>query len=120
MSHGGQLDDRIEIQRATVAPNDLGEPVETWATLATIWAAKSDVSAAEAYRAQEVGAQITTRFLVRYSLVTVSVNATDRIAFRGRLFNVTGVRERSGTRNSWLEIDAVARDDVPMVVDGSP
>lgn len=120
MVGAGILDRRITIQRATVDRNALNEPIETWGTLATVYAGAADASAGEAYRAQEVGAQITTRFTVRHSSTTATITPTDRISYGGRLYNITAVREKAGTRNRWIEIDAVARADAAMVEDGSP
>ncbi len=120
MVGAGFLDRRIIIERATVAPDDFNEPVETWSTLATVYANAADVSAGEGYRAQEVGAQISTRFTVRYSTTTATVTPTDRISFKGRIYNITEVREKTGTRNRWIEIDAAARSDAPMIQEGSP
>ena len=110
MSGAGTLDRRITIQRATVARNSFNEKIETWATLATVYANKGDVSAAEGYRAQEVGAQITTRFIIRSSSVVSDVNPNDRISFGGLTYNIVGVREKK--RNRWIEIDCVAREDI--------
>ena len=105
----GDLDRRISILRATVAPNAFNEPVETWSTYATVWAARRDASASESYRAGEVGAQITTRFTIRWSPAVADVNPRDRIAFDGREYNITAVRNIG--RQRWREIDAVARAD---------
>jgi SPP1 family predicted phage head-tail adaptor len=99
--------ERVTIQRATITYNQFNEPVETWADLATVWAKRMDASAGESYRAQEVGAQITTRFTVLRTSVIANVNPKDRISYDGRTFNITAVREVK--RNRWLEIDAVAR-----------
>lgn len=115
----GSLDRRITIQRATVERNDLNEPIETWGTLATRWAKRMDASAGEAYKAQEVGAEITTRFTVRHDSVTSTVTPTDRIAYEGRLYNITAAREVK-QRNRWIEIDAVARADEAMADETSP
>jgi SPP1 family predicted phage head-tail adaptor len=111
MSGAGTLDRRITIRRATVTLNEFNEPIETWSDLATVWAKRTDASAAEGYRAQEVGAQISARFLIRYSSDVADVDPKDRIAFDGREYNIIGVREPQGTRNQWREIDAVARAD---------
>jgi SPP1 family predicted phage head-tail adaptor len=108
----GQLDRRITIRRFSVVPNEFNEPVEIWADLATVWAKRTDASATESYRAQEVGAQISARFVIRYSTQVADVNPRDRIAFRSREYNIIRVGEPAGTRNRWVEIDAVARADV--------
>lgn len=116
----GKLDRRITIQRATVERNAFNEPIETWTTLATRWANRTDASAGEAYRAQEVGAEIACRFTVRHDSSTATVTPTDRISYGGRFYNITQVREKLGTRNRWLEIDAVARADEAMADETSP
>ena len=105
----GQLDRRITIQRTTVTANEFNEPIETWTDHATVWAKRSDVSATESYRAQEVGAEITARFIIRRSSDVKDVNPRDRVSFDGKLYNITRVSEPVGTRNHWLEIHAVAR-----------
>ena len=105
----GDLDRRIIIVRATLAANAFNEFVETWATYATVWARKLDVSAGESYRAQEVGAEISARFVVKYSPVTAGVDARDRITFGGQDYNITAVREVDMGRNRYREIDCVAR-----------
>jgi SPP1 family predicted phage head-tail adaptor len=109
MSGAGVLDRRITIQRATVTLNEFNDPIETWSDLTTVWAKRRDASATESYRAQEVGAQISARFTIRWSTTAASVTPTDRLSFDGRLYNITAVRDVG--RNQWREIDAVARAD---------
>jgi SPP1 family predicted phage head-tail adaptor len=108
----GELDRRITIQRAElVAGGDYNEPLEVWSDLVTLWARRADASAGEAYRAQEVGASISTRFRVRYSTLNATITPKDRVSFKGDLYNITKIREPADTRNQWLEIDCVARAD---------
>lgn len=116
MTGAGNLDRRIIIQRATTTLNEFNEPVETWGDLTTVWARRIDASAAESYRAQEVGAQISARFRVRYSTLIATVNPRDRIVFDGRQYNITRVSEPEGTRNQWRDIDAAARGDTAAPV----
>jgi SPP1 family predicted phage head-tail adaptor len=110
MSGSGDMNRRITLQRATVVRNEFNEEIETWATFAEVWANRADVSAAESFRAQEVGAQLTTRFRIRYSATVATLNPRDRLVYAGKLYNITGVREKQ--RNRWLEVDCVARNDV--------
>ena len=105
----GELDRKITIQRATVTLNEFNELIETWTDHATVWAKRRDASAAESYRAQEVGAEITTRFTIPWSLDVKDVNPRHRVSFDGRLYNITAVRDVG--RNHLREIDAVARAD---------
>jgi SPP1 family predicted phage head-tail adaptor len=110
MSGSGDMSRRVTLQRATVTRNEFNEEIETWATLAIIWARRDDVSAAESFRAQEVGAQLTTRFRIRYSATVATLNPRDRLIYAGKLYNITGVREKQ--RKRLLEVDCVARTDV--------
>lgn len=118
MTGSGDMNRRITLQRATVERNSFNEEIETWGTLATVWARKHDVSAAEAFRAQEVGAQLTARFRIRYSDTVATLNPRDRLIFNGLTYNITGVREKD--MNRWLEVDCVARDDIAAVDETSP
>ncbi len=106
---GGELDRRIVILRSAPVTNAYNEPVETFAAWKSFSAKRRDASASESYRAVEVGAQISTRFTVRYSSQTSTITPKDRIAFGDHQYNITGVRQVG--RNRWIEIDAVARDD---------
>ncbi len=117
MTGAGGLDRSLTIQRRTVSPNAFNELIETWATLATVKVAVRDVSAAEAMRAMEVGAQLSTRFKIRYSSEVATVNPADRILYAGVTYNITAKREVQ--RGRWLELDAVARIDLPAA-EGSP
>ena len=110
MTGAGSLNERATIQRATVSYNNFNEPIETWATIATVFVNRVDASASESYRAQEVGAQITSRFKIRVSSSVDDVNPRDRMQFNGFVYNITAVRETK--RNRWLEIDAVVRPEI--------
>jgi SPP1 family predicted phage head-tail adaptor len=119
MTGSGEMNRRVTLERATVERNAFNEEIETWSTLATVWAERHDVSAAESFRAQEVGSQLTARFVIRYSATVAGLNPRDRLLYGGRVFNITGVREKD--MNRWLEVDCVARDDLAAVDEtGSP
>ena len=108
----GKRDRRIKIERYTVAQNGLGEEIETWAELATVWASKKDVSDRERMQAQEVSAEITTRFVILYSTDVNDVNPKDRIEHpvsSGTYYDIYGVKEIG--RREGFEITATARAD---------
>lgn len=109
---GGDLDRRITILRDVgTTASAYNEHVENFTDLVTISAKRTDVSAGEAYRSAEVGAQLTARFVVRWSTIAASITPVDRLRFKGKVYNITAVRERAETRNQWREIDAVVRAD---------
>lgn len=109
---GGELDRRITILRDVgTTASAYNEHVENFQDLVTIAARRRDVSDGEAYRSAEVGAQLTARFIVRWSTVTESITPLDRLRFRGKVYNITGVKEVIETRNQWREISAIMRAD---------
>lgn len=63
----GALDRKVQFMRAT--PQDDGFTVrDVWAALdAPVWASRTDISDGERWRAAEVQAAVTTRFVVRSS-----------------------------------------------------
>lgn len=116
----GVLDRRVTILVSQITINAFNEPIETFAPLFEVAAMRRDVSAGEALRAQEVGADLTARFTVRWSPRMLAVDARDRIRFDGRDYNITGIRERQD-RDRWIEIDAVVRAEEPVSYEsGSP
>jgi head-tail adaptor len=102
------LDTRITVLVPVIAVNAFNEPVETMAIFSEVWANRADVSTSESLRAQEVGAELTARFTVRWSAVMASVDPRFRIRHKDTEFNITGTRAVG--RCSWIEIDAVARE----------
>lgn len=101
----------ITIERATVTQDDpgSGENVETWGTLAQVYAGKHDVSDRERLAASEMQAELTTRFRILFSHTVADVNPKDRVIFEGRTYNIVAVREIG--RREGLEISASARAD---------
>lgn len=83
------------------------EPADAWVALAEVNAQVTDASAGETYRAQEVGAEIGTRFRVIWSPEMADVEPHDRVVFDGREYNITAARNVG--RRKWREFDAVAR-----------
>ncbi len=110
MSKIGRLDRRIQFRRFTLVDDGFSQ-VETWVDHGTlVWAQKTDVSDGERWRASEVQAQVTTRFLVRWSAFAADITPKDRIVCDGLEYNIAGVKEGDG-RRQWLEITAAARTD---------
>jgi SPP1 family predicted phage head-tail adaptor len=105
----GTMDRRITLQQATVTYDALNNPTETWATLATVWASKEDLSDSERVAAAEVGAAMTTRFRIRYSDKVSGINPKNRLTFDDRTWDIQNVKEIG--RKEGLEISAIARTD---------
>ncbi len=109
MSDPGTLDRRAQFRRATTADDGISQ-VQTWADHGSpVWASRRDVSDGERQRAAEVGAVITSRFVVRSSAFTRGLTAKDRMVCDGLTFDITGIKEIG--RRDRLEITAAARPD---------
>lgn len=112
----GRLDRRVTLRRVTVTTNALGEAVETWGDIGTVWASKADKAADEATTARARSgtgelraATVTTVFQVRWSTLTAGLTPLDRVALDGLEYDITGLREIG--RREGREIIAVARAD---------
>lgn len=93
----GRLDRRLTLQRRTLTENDYGEPVETWTTLATVWAEKIPVRGAERYASMQTVAEVEERFKIRYRK---GLTPLDRVVCDGITYDVLGVLE-IGRREGW-------------------
>lgn len=90
----GRLDKRVTIQSMTAARNAIGEPVHTWADVATVWGAVEPVQGREFWEQQQVQSEVTTRIRIRY---LAGVTAAMRVTYAGRIYNIRSVidpRER--------------------------
>lgn len=107
----GDMDSRIRVEQATTEKNAFNEDVQTWGTLATVWASKWDVSDSESIRSGEVAAQFTTRFRIHWSTVTALIDERDRVIYDGRIYEIQRVKDTG--RRKFREITALARGERP-------
>lgn len=107
--HAGKLDRRITLQRYTETRDEFNAPVQSWSDLATVAAAVEHIRDAERWTAQEVGAEATMRFQIRYWSDVATINAKDRLIYEGDTFDITAVKELG--RHAGLEITAAKRGD---------
>lgn len=103
----GRLDVRIVIQRATSTQNAFNEAVETWSTLATVWADARPVSDGERLASGQTLADQVVRFTVRWSTMAASITPKDRLQYGGRTYDIQGIKSLG--RNALREITATAR-----------
>lgn len=105
------LNRRITFQRATSAPNELNEPVETWSDLATVWAKREDASSGEKEAAGQTGAFLMARFTVRRSATSDGIKSTDRISHDGAIWSIVEKMEHIEAPRRFLTIKAVRDTD---------
>jgi head-tail adaptor len=114
MIPAGKLDRRVQFRRSTLIDNGLSK-TEVYADHGCpVWASKRDVSDSERLRAAEVQAQLTTRFVVRWSAFAAGLTARDRLVCSGLEYDITGIKDL-GTRE-YREISAAARPDARPAV----
>lgn len=87
----GALRERITIERfAGRTTNDLGEIVETWATLREMRAQLVEQIAEEKAEASGVAASASVTFRMRY---VAGLTVADRVRHAGRVLDIAEIRE---------------------------
>lgn len=101
----GRLDRRIELQHRVLGSRSAsGQQAVTYETYATVWAGKKDLRGREYYAANQMNAEISTQFRLRWRS---DVLATDRIVCEGVSYNIRPPIAEIGRREG-LEILATA------------
>jgi SPP1 family predicted phage head-tail adaptor len=99
----GRLDRIIEIQEATISQGaEYGEPLQTWATVAQVWANVYHGGGREFEAARQVNAEIDTQFQIRW---LAGVTPTMRILYDDAVFDIYRVDEvgRKERLNIWAK-----------------
>ena len=100
----GAVDRRLELRHRVLTKNAYGEDVVSWPfAYATVWARKLDIRGREFFAAQQVNAELTTRFHIRHRTDVVN---TDRAFLDGTEYNISQVSELG--RRVGLELFATA------------
>ena len=91
----GRLDRSVELQTQATSQDDYGQPLETWTTLATVWAEKSDRVASEVTSAGQVVEVLRTVWTIRHRS---DIDTRHRLALKigGGLYEyyyITGTQE---------------------------
>ena len=90
----GAMDRRIVLQSQSLTANDYGEQAVTWFNYATVWAA---IERKPHITESESGRQITSFqkvvFTIRNSSQVSSLEASHRIQYNSKFYNVIGVQE---------------------------
>lgn len=100
----GKLDRQIVLQRVTEAPDGggYGEPVKTWATLATVWAWLETLTGRESYGAgQERVSWADVRFTIR-ARADLAITTKDRVSYGGKTYDILAVQENTTEPRNWV------------------
>lgn len=83
----GALNQRVQIQRVSNTRDDMGGMIQSWATIATVWAEVKPISAGEQFRRQQIQASASHKVTIRYRN---DLLPSDRIVWRNRTFQLKG------------------------------
>lgn len=103
----GALKAKIVIQRATVVPNELNEPVETWTDFYICRARREDSSSGEKEASGQVGAFLMARFAIRRSVSADQIKPTDRLLHEVAIWDIKEIKRLRDAPDMFLEITAV-------------
>lgn len=85
----GRLRHRIAIQsNSTTAASDLGQPVDNWTTVETVWGRIEPLSGREAFYANQVQADVTHKVTLRGNR---TITTKQRLTHESRTFNIVSV-----------------------------
>ncbi len=93
----GELDREGTLQQLVESRGASGFPVETWATLDTVYAARRDMGGAERFRANQLSASSVTVWTIQYRAdmdpELLDVAKQRRWVYLGRVFDITAPRQ---------------------------
>lgn len=101
----GDMNERITIQRETLADDGQGGSTRTLGTVATVWAKVAPLSGRERDMANQTESPRNYRFTVRRTSETAGVLARDLIFWRGKIMNIRFIALNS-PKEKFLQIDA--------------
>jgi SPP1 family predicted phage head-tail adaptor len=99
MTRIGQLRHRVVIEQKAVSQDSYGAPVETWSTLATVWASVDDLSAREGIQGRAELQSVTTVIRMRNR---ADVSAENRVTWGSHTYDIQGVVR--GERRTHMEL----------------
>jgi len=86
----GELRHRVAFKSDTPTQDDFGQPIESWTTYMTVWAAIEPLEGKELLLAQQVSAEVTIRVRIRYDSGN-TVSPEHRIYEGSRILEIVNV-----------------------------
>ena len=82
----GDLNQRVTIKRQTTERDELGEVINVWTDLGTVWAAVEPLNGRELIAAQAAVSEVTVRVRMRYR---ADVKPYDQVQHGAKMYQVT-------------------------------
>ena len=96
----GNLRHRITLQKPVITRDSIGQELEEWQDVATVWASIEPLSGKEYFNAQQTNSEVTTKITLRYLL---GVTSQMRIIFQKHTYNILSVINFE-ERNIYLQL----------------
>ena len=93
----GELRHRVTIQQKSISQDTYGAALETWSTLATVWANVEALSGREFFDSQQTVAQADHRITIRYR---ADIKPAMRVVEGTRTFEIQAVLDREGRKRT--------------------
>lgn len=93
--NAGTLNKQITIQSPSTTQDDYGQPTTDWTDLMTTWASIRAATSKEVYAASGFTSQLSHIITIRWR---PGVQANQRIAYRGRVFEIQTVADPDESR----------------------
>ena len=101
---GGGLDHRIVLQTNTPTNDSYGDPIESWATLDTVWAGKMSAKAVEKFTGEKLTGFRQIAWEIRYRS---DLDHLARVVYDSENYNIIGVTEIGRKKGLILVTEAV-------------
>lgn len=99
--NAGALDQRVTLQRRTVGRDERGQALETWATVATLWARVQPRRGRDFFAAAQDQATFDCTVWLRYR---ADILATDRLLWKGQPLDIVGQPVDVHGAGVWTEL----------------
>ena len=86
-----------------------GTPIGDWEPVATVWAARTDISDSEKMAGYGPVSTLISRFVVRDTDTSRDFTVNDRLRHDGRDWDITGIKETRDGVGRFLEITTRVR-----------
>ena len=86
----GRMDRQIVIEQNTPTQDSAGQPIDSWATLATVWAEFLPAGGREFWQAKQVNAETVASFRIHYRS---DVTRKMRLTFAGDTYDIVDAAE---------------------------
>ncbi len=104
-SNLAKLRHRVSLQARSRSQDGQGGYAESWAEIASLWAAIEPLKGYERMKAAQLGTPLTHKVLIRYRQY---VTTTQRLVFRNRVFEIKEVINEEEA-NRWLRLLCVEK-----------